>query len=51
MPAGLVEQQDGMRAGFNRLSSIRCSAIAAMLQRGRTNPAAAPRAGQMAPNR
>jgi len=29
--------------------SARCSAIAAVLQRGRTRPAAVPWAGQMAP--
>src|SRR2546423_10682022 len=52
MPAGLIEQSTAWQPGSTAWEiSARCSAIAAVLQRGRTRPAAVPRAGQIAPKR
>jgi hypothetical protein len=46
---GLIGQQYGVAPGVTtREISARCSAIAAVLQRGRTRPAVLPRAKQMA---
>ena len=50
VPAGLIENQDGVGAGGDLVAiSSRWSCMAAVLQWGRTKPAPVPRAGQMAP--
>ena len=50
MPAGLIEQEDGVgAAGHGWEISARCRAMAAVVQRGRTRAAPLAAAGQMAP--
>jgi len=50
MPAGLIEQDDGVDAGGTAWEiSARCRVMAVVVQRGKTRAAPSTSAGQMAP--